>query len=93
MRLNSNEAAIEGQLLQRKHQWEALLKGTQPLPQGDFSGILQPIVSTHPGTQERKIKHKTNIYIQQRTCSTNLKTIPQRKDKETGIRMLRETGE
>ena len=49
MRLNSNEAAIEGQLLQRKHRGEVSLKGTQPLPQGDSSDFQQPIVSTHPG--------------------------------------------
>lgn len=72
MRLNSNEAAIEGQLLQRKHQVEALLKGTQPLPQGDFSGFLQSIVSTHPRIQERK-KNKTYTF-----SNTNAKTTPVR---------------
>lgn len=47
-RLNSNEAVNEGQLLQKIHQGEASLMGTQPLLQQDFFDLQQSIENTHP---------------------------------------------
>lgn len=53
MKLNSNEAASEGQPQQKTRLVEALLMGIQPSPQQDFSDFQQPILSTHPRAYDK----------------------------------------